>query len=172
MPTTEKKPLTNAERARDYRARKKLERETAAAVAAAERDARDAAAESKPFRYVASVEAALAAMKWIRDSDGAAVDLVKFAAVQLDRLVEAEPDATGKFASLSQLILRGLRELGGTPTVRLQHELRSMRAAAGLPVEDGEHDNDEDDARSDAQAEAAGGAIISSIQRPPKRARS
>lgn len=170
MPTTEKKPLTNAERAREYRARKRLEREAAAAVAAAERDARDAAAANKPFRYVESVEAALAAMKWIRDSDGAAVDLVKLAAVKLDRLVADEPDATSKFASLSQLIFRGLRELGGTPTMRLQHELRSMRAAAGLPAEDGEHDH-EDDARRDAQAEAAGGAIISSIQRPPKRTR-
>lgn len=172
MPTTEEQKAAAAKRSREYRDRKRREKEVAEEVAAAERDARDAAAESKPFKLVDSVEAAIAAMKWIRDSDGALVDMAKFYAVQIDKVISDDPTATGKAASLGQLLTRILHELGGTPTVRLQHELRSLRLAAGLESEDGDHEQHEADRRQDDAAQVAGGAIVSSIQRPPKRTRS
>lgn len=176
MPQPKKKPLTSAERARKYRERKAEEREQERiAIAAAEqleRDARDASPgpKSKPIlTQLEATDAALGAMKWLKDSDGALVNQARRVSKQIDDLLEADPTATGKATSLGQLLTRCLHELGGTPTVRLQHELRSLRVAAGLDNEGGP---DGPSNEGPAKAPPGGGATVTSIKRPAKRKRS
>ncbi|WP_444543326.1 terminase small subunit [Mycetocola manganoxydans] len=76
-----------------------------------------------------AVERSLAAMKWLTTSDGAAVELARLTAAQVDLLsVPGNTSLLEKKSRASASLLRVLHELGGTPAVRLQHELRSMRA--------------------------------------------
>lgn len=103
---------------RAWRARKRAER-AAAAVDAAH-------AQIVPQMSMAdAIATSVAAMKWLAPSDGAAVLLARLLASQIDALTAAG-DIAGSIRHSSAL-LRILRELGGTPMVRLQHELRSRR---------------------------------------------
>ena len=168
-------PLSAAERARNYRERKKSEALEAEAAAAAARDARDADTPSQnppasPPRRISmreSIDEAIAAMKWLKPSDKAAEDAARLYAGLIDETLERDPTATGKAASLGQLLARWLHELCGTPTVRLQHELRSLRIAAGLTEPGGENG----DKPVEGTPQRAGEATVTPISRPPKRAR-
>ena len=168
MADEKKQPLSNAERARNYRQRKREERE---AAAAAERDAdteRDADAGTKRVSMRAELDASLKAMKWLKPSDKAATAVATMLADQIDHQLEQDATQTNRVTALSHALMRALHEIGGTPTVRLQHELRSLRVAAGLEPE-GEK-NGESNERS-TQASKPGEATVSDIRRPPKRKR-
>jgi hypothetical protein len=168
-------PMTAADRARNYRERKAAEaraaQQAAIAVGSDARDERDAnVTEPTHFTIVNSVQKAVAAMKWIQPSDGALVDMALLYAVQIDQTLARDPEATGKAASLGQLLIRILHELGGTPTVRLQHELRSLRAQLGAPTP-GDEDGSKDQQRATGTDEARSKDNVTSISRPPKRRR-
>jgi hypothetical protein len=180
-------PQTSAERQRNYRKRKAEEAAAhqAQALFDAEpaRNARngdsddvalrdgDAAATStaKAFALVRSVEDAIAHMKWIQPTDGALVDMAKLYAVQIDMVLQLDPTATGKAASLGQLLTRILHELGGTPTVRLQRELRSLRAQLATPT-GGEDANQNDERATGTEDARPSNGNVTPI-RPPKRKR-
>lgn len=165
-----KKSLSAAERSRKYRERKAAE---AAAAAELERIERDEQAASQPSRVMLrATEAAINAMKWIQPSDGALVAQAKLVALQIDMVIEIDPMATGKAASLGQLLTRVLHELGGTPTVRLQHELRSLRAQMGAQQPDGDHGNENQErANGTTGPSKQAGATVTNIRRPAKRKR-
>lgn len=186
MPKAPPSPLTPAERAKRYRDKKKREAAAAALVAEsvdqvvrdAERD--DAPADAPPPGpgtagvMLTSVVKAIDAMKWIQPSDGALVAMAKLYALQIDELLADGPNATGKAASLGNLLKQILHELGGTPTVRLQHELRSMRLGAGAQPDGGDSDgsnsnSNSNDQRPPASGKQKAGATVTSIKRPPKR---
>lgn len=176
MKPPQPQPTAAALRARKYRAAKKRKALEAAAAATDERDAERDGQAGKPTQVrpsiAASTENALAAMKWIKDSDGALVDMARLYSLQIDEILYRDPEATGKAASLGQLLTRILHELGGTPTVRLQHELRSMRMDAAADAMSGGDDagSDEEDPRENASSRR-GGATVTPIKRPPKRKR-
>ncbi len=182
MPSAKKKPLTSAERARNYRQRKALEAKAAAEAQAAERDnSRDAGTErdaaaidtpSKPRAIVLrdSVADAIAHMKWLKPTDSALSDMALMYAGMIDDLVAEDPTATGKAASLGQLLARLMTQLGGAPTVRLQHELRSLRLLAGVAGEGGTDGTSDDEQRSHEGTPGGEGADVIPI-RPAKRKR-
>lgn len=139
-----------AERAREYRARKASER---AAEEAAARDARDAEA---PRVMRDAVEASLAAMKWIAPSDAASVAQARSLAEDVDLLRHAGD--TNRALSAQRALSRVLNDLGGTPTVRMQHELRSLKAAKRTEgADDGDSVPTPDN--------------VTKLERPAKRAR-
>jgi hypothetical protein len=150
--STEQRKAAARERARKYRERKAAERD---AAAQAERDARDAAA---PRIMRESVRAALEAMKWLQPSDVAAVLQAKMLAEQIDELTFA--GETTKALSAHRALTTVLDRLGGTPTVRMQHELRSLRQAAKMEgAPDGSEGND-------------AASNVTQFKRPQKRRRS
>lgn len=172
MPDEKKRPLTSAERARNYRERKRREKEEAIAAAAAARDANEDSSDTSPKPTMRDVvDEALKAMKWLKPSDKAATAVATMLAEQLDHQLELDATATNRIASLSHALMRALHEIGGTPTVRLQHELRSLRAAAGIDPESGTNDSKQGDAAPKAGGKE-GGATVSAFARPPKRNRS
>lgn len=146
-----------ADRARDYRERKRREREAAEAAA---RDARDAVAGSA---MRVAVESALGAMKWLVASDDAAVAQARALARQVD-LLEHEGQLD-RMLSAHRALSRVLHELGGMPIVRMQHELRSLKLRGGGG------DGDEGEAEQPSAEERQRAGNVTSIQRPPKRAR-
>ncbi|BAU32467.1 terminase small subunit [Microcella alkaliphila] len=153
MPQTEEQRKAAArERARKYRQKKAAERE---AARQAERDERDAEA---PRTMRESVRASLEAMKWLVDSDVAAVLQAKMLAEQIDLMTHA--GETTKALSAHRALTTVLDRLGGTPTVRMQHELRSLRMAAKT---EGGKDGDEG---------ADTPPNVSRFERPKRRRRS
>lgn len=160
MLSLEAKRAAAAKRSRDYRERKRNQAAAAAAPTAPPRDAsRKGKGAADPATMAASVEQALGAMKWLQPSDGALMDMARLYASQIDKILREDPSATGKAASLGQLLTRILHELGGTPTVRMQHELRSLRLKVGA---------DDDDEGSTTEPTKVG-SNVTSIKRPPKR---
>lgn len=150
-------------RARD-RARKREKR-------AQERAARDAAVTAaKPEnradrpKMVDEVKTSLAAMKWLQPSDSASVAQAKALAAEIDALTDAGD--TAKALSAHRALSRVLNDLGGTPTVRLQHELRSLKLGRRA-----EEDDDDDGDEADEADQPAGAAIVSKFERPKKRSR-
>lgn len=73
-----------------------------------------------------AVEQSLSAMRWLVPSDGAAVLCARLMAERVDGLSGDRVGFTDWLRALTAL-MRILRDLGGTPTVRLQYELRSAR---------------------------------------------
>jgi hypothetical protein len=125
--TDDERKARQARYARESRARKAQER--AAAVAAA-------AADAKPGEMAAALESSLSAMKWLAASDGAAVALARLEAKQLDALLALNTAAAASLAlRLQAQLLRLLDSLGGTPRVRMQHELRSRAIAVDEQIE-------------------------------------
>lgn len=152
MPKTEEQRKADArKRSQEYRDRKKA---VAEAAKAKERDARDAAAGTEMRD---AIESALKAMKWIQPSDAASVAQARQLAKSIDELAH-EGDRI-RMLSAHQALTRVLHELGGTPTVRMQHELRSLRAQTKNEVPDGSND------------EASTAGNVSAFRRPPKRKR-
>lgn len=142
--------MTNAEKQRAYRARKAAEREAAKAPkgngGAAPKTMRDA------------VDEALAHMKWLVASDAASKAQARELAREIDELTH-EGDRT-RALSAHRALSRVLSDLGGTPQVRLQRELRSLKH---VPSEaDGE--------RKPSEGEAAGaGGVVTKFERPARR---
>lgn len=148
----EKRKAAARERARKYRERQRAEREE---KARAERDARDAAA---PRIMRESVRTSLEAMKWLQPSDLAAVLQAKMLAEQIDELTFS--GETTKVLSAHRALTTVLDRLGGTPTVRMQHELRSLRQAGKMEA------TPDGDEGTDATSN------VSQFKRPQKRGRS
>lgn len=134
--------MTAAERQRNYR-----ERVKARAVAAGDVTGNGGNASYVTPRAPAptvmrdSVSAALEAMQWLRDSDGAAVQQAKLLAEDVDEL--RHDGETTKALSAQRALTKVLNDLGGTPTVRMQQELRSLRAQGGDPKEPDDNDDRE-----------------------------
>ena len=145
-----------AERAREYRARQAAERDEKAArerervTCAAGRETRD------------SVESAIEAMaKWLTPSDAASVQQARRLAQVIDEAIFSG-DVSREMAAHGRLS-RVLDQIGGTPTVRMAHELRSLRANGGGGGAGG------DEASSGEAGETP--PNVTSLQRPPKRSR-
>lgn len=151
--TDEEKRAAARKRSKEYRDRKAAEKR---AQETAARDERDAEA---PAVMVSAVEAALAAMsKWLVDSDAASVAQARMLARRVDRYEHSDDDV--KLLSAHRALTRVLNDLGGTPTVRMQHELRSLKLAAKTEVLDG----------GEGETEKPAGNV-SKFERPPKRKR-
>lgn len=135
------------------------------AAVRAERDARLRAARvdavaNGPRPMLAAVNASLSAAKWLRDSDGAAVNLARTLAEELDVAHHMHEDAlalrvAGQLTGL-------LDRLGLTPVVRMKFELRSAQLAASTVTEGAE-------AATPAPAAPALPANVSALKRPAKR---
>lgn len=144
---------TAAERAREYRERKRAERDAEEARA---RDARNAEAATTTQDAVA---ATISAAKWLTGADAASIAQAKVLARRIDLLEHA--DDTARALSAHRALSQVLNDLGATATKRLQYELRSRKAAPQ------EGDGDE-------RIPGEGGATPSNVtrlERPPKRRR-
>ena len=142
----------------EQRKAKDAERKRVARAAArAVRDAaRTPASDAPPSTVMAdAVATALTAMKWLEPSDDAAVAQAKMLAATVDRLQHAGEES--KALSAHRALTVVLNDLGGTPTVRLQRELRSQKLTKS-EVPHGSRGE-----------EAAGN--VSKFERPPKRKR-
>jgi hypothetical protein len=148
MQSDEERRAKNAAKQRAFRARKAAER---AAAKAAAGDGGDAATTMRD-----AVESALAAMKWLTDSDVASKAQARLLAEQVDVL--GHRGDTIRMLSAHRALSQVLSDLAGTPKVRLQHELRSARVTAKQGGDDVGN-----------EGEAAGN--VSAFKRPQKRAR-
>lgn len=144
MASAEEKRAAARERARRYRARKR-EREDTPIVAQRDVEAGTAMRDA--------VESSLGAMKWLASSDDATVAQARMLAEQVDLLTAA--GATTKALTAHSTLNRIMTALAGTPTVRLQHELRALRAAGKTE----ESDDDEQPRPSN----------VSELKRPTRR---
>ena len=140
-----------AEAARRRRAAVKAERD------AERRESRADAVANAPRTQRDALEASIAAAKWLKPSDGAAVGLARTLAEELDYADHMREDAlalriAGQFTSL-------LGQLGLTPVVRMRFELRSSQLAAKTASE----------AAPPAPAAASLPANVSTLKRPAKR---
>lgn len=149
MVSAEAKRAAARERARKYRARKRE------AEAAGRPLPRDVAAGTVMRDAVAS---ALGAMKWLATSDDASVVQARMLAQQVDELTAA--GATTKLLAAHAALQRTLGALAGTPTVRLQHELRALRVAGRT------EDDDADEQQHDEQQPSGN---VTPIARPVPR---
>jgi len=105
---------------RAYRERKRIER--AAAVAAAMTPKAELGAMG------AALEKAIAAMRWLTDSDVALVTSARMLAREIDGLQQlTTSDAIARRLRAHGAFRQTLEGLGGSPKVRLQLELRSRR---------------------------------------------
>ncbi|WP_010156213.1 terminase small subunit [Leucobacter chromiiresistens] len=102
-----------------------------------------------------AVDEALASMKWLVASDVASKMQAKELAREIDELTH-EGERT-KALSAHRALSRVLSDLGGTPNMRMQRELRSLKHA---PEAEG------DDERDDATPTPDN---VTKLKRPPKR---
>ncbi|WP_157079051.1 terminase small subunit [Herbiconiux solani] len=158
MPTSEdERRARDAERKRRRRAEQRAE---AAAVKATGRVGADTPDTSAPTTMRDEVEAAIAAMKWLVESDRASKAQARMLAEDVDLLRHA--GETTKALSAQRALSRVLADLGGTPTVRMQHELRSLRATTKSEGSDGE---------GSSEGGSSAGGNVTALRRPEKRAR-
>lgn len=143
---------TAAERARDYRDRKRQEQDAANAAA---RDSRDATAGTDVRD---AVEATISAARWLTGSDAASIAQARTLAKRID-LLEHEGETT-RALSAHRALSQVLNDLGATATKRMQYELRSSKAAR--PEED-------DGERKPGEGAASRAGNVTPISRPPKR---
>lgn len=148
MENTPEQRAAAAARSARYRARK---REQAAAEADAAATASNAASVTRDagkaddvahpkVSMVEEVDKALGAMRWIMPSDGGAIALAKLSAGRIDSMVARNDDSlSSRISTEEQTLIRLLHEIGGTPTVRMQHELRSMRMSSTPSEAKNEH---------------------------------
>lgn len=175
MLSPEEKRAKARDKARRYRERKRLAKLGQTVLPPTEPGAEgDAAASPLEFTMINSVNLAVDAMKWLQPSDFALVDLARQTAMAMDRVLAEDPNSP-KAATWGNLLKQTLHELGGTPTVRLQHELRSMRLVPPLPEDPNSGDEDADTlpvntgGRQSKAAKRRSDATVTSIKRPPKR---
>lgn len=149
--TPEQRRAKDAERKRKARA-----------AAAVKRDAEKAEYRRRPDASIPrtmrdAVETTIAAAsKWLVDSDAALVAQARMLARNVDTYLFTCEDS--KMLSAQRALTRVLNDLGGTPTVRMQHELRSLKLAAKTEVPDG--------GEGEAGTQAGN---VSEFKRPPKR---
>lgn len=152
---------TPEERRKKDAERKRLARAAAAKARQAELDA-EASARPPGTDMQDEVSKALAAMeKWLAASDGAAIMQARMIARLIDKLTH-EGDIV-KALNAHGRLTRVLAELGGTPTVRMARELRSLRATAKQGADD------ERKSGEGAAASAGEARNVSRFERPPKR---
>lgn len=142
--TQETRRERDARYSREYRARKR------AAAASRARVASDAPA--GVMRQ--SVDVSIASMKWLAPSDAAAVAQVRALADLVDQAVAI--GEAGLAVRTHSLLSKLLAEVGGTPKVRMQLELRARRIARGTEA---------------AAVTAAPNVTPISSKRPPTRVR-
>jgi hypothetical protein len=143
--------MTNAEKQRAYRARKAAEREAAKAAAGNGGD------RPAPTTMRDAVDEALAHMKWLVPSDVASKAQARELAREIDELTHAGERT--KALSAHRALSRVLNDLGGTPLVRLQRELRSLKHAKA--EDEGERKQGEGQARQPGN--------VTKFERPAKR---
>ena len=148
--TPEERRAKDAERKRIARA-KAAEARADAIVAQ-----RTGNASAAPTTMRDAVDESLRAMKWLVASDLASQVQARELARAIDELTHAGEET--RALSAHRALSRVLSDLGGTPQVRLQRELRSRKRA---PEPEG---NDE---RTDSTSPPAG--IVSEFKRPAKR---
>lgn len=146
--TPEQRKAAAAARMRAKRARERDERDAAKKAAGA-----NGANEDYPRTMHLSVESALTAAKWLAESDAASKQQALMLADDVDWCT-AQGDRTGA-RSAHRALSRVLNDLGMTPSVRLQRELRSRKATPEVPDE------------SSGSTPEAGN--VSQFKRPPKR---
>ena len=148
------------------RAKDAERKRVARAAAARERQERlDAEASARPpgTEMQDELAKALDAMeKWLAASDGAAIAQARMIAKLIDRLTH-EGDVV-KALNAHGRLTRVLTELGGTPTVRMARELRSLKAVAKQGAKD-----ERDTGEGKAGGAAVEGGNVSRFQRPAKR---
>jgi len=132
------------------------EREAKDAAKSASANASNAAA---PSTMRDAVDEALAHMKWLVPSDLASKAQARELAREIDELTH-EGERT-KALSAHRALSRVLNDLGGTPLVRLQRELRSLKHA---PKPEGD---DERNPREGGAADAGGN--VTKFERPARR---
>jgi hypothetical protein len=144
--TTEERKARDAER-------KRLSRAAARAAAASTKPRTADDADAKPSTAMhEAVEKSLSAMKWLVDSDAAATAQARMLAASVDRLQSAGEET--KALSAHRALLAVLNDLGGTPTVRLQRELRSQKLKPEVPS---------------GSSNPTPEGNVSKFERPPKR---
>lgn len=149
--------MTPEERRAKDAERKRIARAKAAEKRELEKTAqRTGNASAAPTTMRDAVDESLRAMKWLVPSDLASQVQARELARTIDELTHAGEDA--KALSAHRALSRVLSDLGGTPQVRLQRELRSLRRAP---------DPEGDDERADSTRPPAG--ILSEFKRPAKR---
>lgn len=146
--TPEERRAKDAERKRRARAKAAAERD------AGRRSARTVQASAAPTTMRDAVDEALASMKWLVASDVASRVQAKELAREIDELTHEGDRA--KALSAHRALSRVLTDLGGTPIVRLQRELRSLKHAPKPEVEVGSVDS-------------AAAGNVSKFERPAKR---
>lgn len=146
--TPEERRAKDAERKRRARAKAAAERD------AGRRSARTALASAAPTTMRDAVRDALAAMKWLVASDVAS----KVQALELAREIDEFTHEGERMKALSahRALSRVLSDLGGTPNMRMQRELRSLKHAPKPEVD------------VDSVDSAAAGNV-SKFERPAKR---
>lgn len=151
-----------AEERRERDAERKRQERAAAARAREEERARLASDHPQPKTMEKDVEAALKAMqKWLAPSDAAAIGQARMIARMIDKLTH-EGDVV-KALNAHGRLTRVLTELGGTPTVRMAHELRSLKmSGAGA-------ESERDKGEGEAGGATGAGGNVSRFSRPAKR---
>lgn len=147
-------------KARDAERKRKARAEAAEKRDAQRADARTSSASAAPTTMRDEVDAAVAAMsKWLTASDGALIAQARSLAKMVDELTHA--GEVTKSLSAHGRLTRVLNDLGGTPTVRMQHELRSLKIARKSEA-DGERESGEGDT-------AGAGGNVTQFPRPARR---
>lgn len=110
-------------------------------------------AEQPPGEMSKALEQAMKAMKWLQPSDEALVALARLQAREIDAYSSmGTVSGRAKALRVHGLLQRTLVELGGTPRMRMQHELRSARVQ-----------------RQSENAAVAAAPNVSRLRRPAKR---
>lgn len=142
-------------RAKDAERKRRARAKAAASRDAGRAEARTQNASAAPRTMRDAVDEALASMKWLVASDVASKMQAKELAREIDELTH-EGERT-KALSAHRALSRVLSDLGGTPNMRMQRELRSLKHA---PEAEG------DDERDDATPAPDN---VTKLKRPPKR---
>ena len=142
-------------RAKDAERKRRARAKAAASRHAGRAEARTQSASAAPRTMRDAVDEALSSMKWLVASDVASKMQAKELAREIDELTH-EGERT-KALSAHRALSRVLSDLGGTPNMRMQRELRSLKHA---PEAEG------DDERDDATPTPDN---VTKLKRPPKR---
>lgn len=144
-------------RARDAERKRRKRAEEAAAREAASVAARTSSASAAPRTMRDAVDEALAHMKWLVPSDLASKVQAQELAREIDELTHAGERT--KALSAHRALSRVLGDLGGTPLVRLQRELRSLKQAK----------SEDSGEREQGEGEAGRAGNVTRFERPAKR---
>lgn len=158
--TVEERRAKDAKRKRAERAKAREERE------GREREARTVDASKAAHTMRDAVQDSLDHMRWLKPSDNASVAQAKELARLIDELEFA--GETVRMLSAHRALSKVLYDLGGTPVVRMQRELRNART----PVEGagGEGGKSAGEDKGGGKS-SPGGGIVTEFKRPRPRSR-